>query len=94
MSESNMQKMQSASDYTPTTEEVRKIYVVAIAERDNWLKPTVTKFFDRWLAEHDREVKAQAIDDAIAYLKTTPAVTLTGKGGGYELLETYRQDAK
>jgi len=29
------------------------------------------------------------ISDAIAYLKTTPAVTLTGKGGGYELLESY-----
>ena len=74
MSESNMQKMQSASDYTPTTEEVRELVQGASAEE-----------FDRWL----NEVKAQTISDAIAYLKTTPAVTLTGKGGGYELLESY-----
>jgi hypothetical protein len=46
--------------------------------------------FDRWLAE----VKAQTISDAIAYLKTTPAVTLTGKGGGYELLEAYQGENK
>jgi hypothetical protein len=59
-----------------------------------WDSPTSTREklerraeFDRWLAE----VKAQTIRDAIAYLKTTPAVTLTGKGGGYELLEAYRQ---
>lgn len=62
--------------YTPTTEEVRH----------GW-KWRDDDEFDRWLAE----VKAQAIGDAIAYLKTTPAVTLTGKGGGYELLEAYRQ---
>ena len=32
---------------------------------------------------------AEAIRKAIAYLKTTPAVTLVGKGGAYELLEEY-----
>lgn len=33
--------------------------------------------------------EAEAIRKAIAYLKTTPAVTLVGKGGAYELLEEY-----
>lgn len=72
-------------DYTPTTEDVRREYAIA---REGIESPDeVVAQFDRWLAE----VKAQAIGDAIAYLKTTPAVTLTGKGGGYELLEAYRQ---
>lgn len=33
--------------------------------------------------------EAEAIRKAIKYLKTTPAVTLVGKGGAYELLEVY-----
>lgn len=37
------------------------------------------------------EIKAQTIRDAIAYLKTTPAVTLVGKGGAYELLDKYAE---
>lgn len=36
--------------------------------------------------------KAQVIREAIAYLKKTPAVTLVGKGGAYELLEKYAED--
>ena len=63
-------------DFTVNTETVRKVY--------RYVRTDATEF-DRWLAE----VKAQTISDAIAYLKTTPAVTLTGKGGGYELLESY-----
>lgn len=73
-------------DYTPTTGEVRRAYWrgTALRSADHVREDAA---FERWLAE----VKAQAIGDAIAYLKTTPAVTLTGKGGGYELLEAYRQ---
>ena len=37
------------------------------------------------MSEHD----AKVIRKAIAYLKKTPAVTLVGKGGAYELLEAY-----
>lgn len=70
------------SAYTPTTEEIRKAWGDWVTT--DWL---ATEQFDRWLAE----VKAQAIGDAIAYLKTTPAVTLVGKGGAYELLEAYAQ---
>lgn len=79
------------SDYTPTTEEVRKAYL-SLRGGITWYEgkaETIDAQFDRWLAD----VKAQAIGDAIAYLKTTPAVTLTGKGGGYELLEAYRQES-
>ena len=52
MSESNMQKMQSASDYTPTTGDVRARYVRDHGAHfvSDWAE------FDRWLAE----VKAQA----------------------------------
>lgn len=38
-----------------------------------------------------RQSRADEIRKAIAYLKTTPAVTLVGKGGAYELLEAYAQ---
>lgn len=34
-------------------------------------------------------VRAEVISDAIAYLKSTPAVLLAGKGGAYELLEKW-----
>lgn len=34
---------------------------------------------------------AEVIRKAVAYLKKTPAVTLVGKGGAYELLEAYAQ---
>lgn len=36
--------------------------------------------------------KAQIIREAVKYLKSTPAVTLVGKGGAYELLEAYAQE--
>lgn len=35
--------------------------------------------------------EADAIRKAVAFLKKTPAVTLVGKGGAYELLEAYTQ---
>lgn len=35
--------------------------------------------------------KPQTIREVTAYLKTTPAVTLSGQGGAYELLEAYAQ---
>lgn len=38
-----------------------------------------------------RQSRADEIRKAIAYLKTTPAVTLSGQGGAYELLEAYAQ---
>ncbi|WP_019148494.1 hypothetical protein [Timonella senegalensis] len=38
--------------YTPTTEEIRDQYALDSEEK--------AEAFDRWLAEHDREVKAQA----------------------------------
>lgn len=38
-----------------------------------------------------RQSRAEEIRKAIKYLKTTPAVTLVGKGGAYELLEAYAQ---
>ena len=50
------------SEYTPTTDEVRAEYVQNRAIR----VPTTTAVaseFDRWLAAHDREVKAEAFDE-------------------------------
>lgn len=50
------------NDYTPTTEEVRDGYELnasdlcrqPLGHRDHYAE------FDRWLAEHDRQVKAEA----------------------------------
>lgn len=35
--------------------------------------------------------EAEIVRKIVAYLKTTPAVTLSGQGGAYELLEKYAQ---
>ena len=45
------------NDYTPTTAEVR-----AAAESDNPYGALEDRAFTRWLAAHDREVAAQAIE--------------------------------
>ena len=36
--------------------------------------------------------KREGVKEAIEYLKTTPAVLLSGKGGAYELLEEWVQN--
>ena len=56
------------SEYTPTTEEVR----------DNYLPPRTEikdaeKQFDRWLAEHDREVIREFINQQVEYVRNVMA---------------------
>ena len=46
------------SEYTPTTEQVRN------AVRPYRIHPDE---FDRWLAEHDREVRTAAFEEAAGY---------------------------
>lgn len=52
--------------YTPTTDEVRASYAV-----DGIGAPSLANShrFDRWLAAHDAEVRAQARREAIASLR-------------------------
>ncbi len=52
--------------YTPTTEEVRAAYAV-----DGIGAPSLANGhrFDRWLAAHDAEVRAQALNEAVASLR-------------------------
>ena len=52
--------------YVPTTEEVRASYAV-----DGIGAPSLANGhrFDRWLAAHDAEVRAQALNEAIASLR-------------------------
>lgn len=55
------------SEYTPTTEQIRNAYV--IDEADEYRDPISApanrraneRYFDRWLAEHDARVKAEAV---------------------------------
>ena len=58
------------SDYTPTTEEVRCMYMLcasypakALPDRNLIPSKIALKQFDRWLAAHDREIAARALDD-------------------------------
>ena len=56
------------TDYTPTTEEVREEYVYGAQEVDLDDRVVVSfdeadARFDRWLAAHDAEVKAEAWDE-------------------------------
>lgn len=55
--------------YTPTTEEVREGYAESGLEEKTYLEQEHTRKlnlaeFDRWLEAHDREVKAQALEEA------------------------------
>lgn len=54
------------SDYTPETGDVRDFYTFGMAGWDHTLHydPEAYAEFDRWLAQHDREVAAQALRDA------------------------------
>lgn len=58
------------SDYTPTTDEVRTRYAVSLFHTehgpDEHVHDSVSDGdaeFDRWLADRDREVAAQALED-------------------------------
>lgn len=48
-------------DFTPTTEDVRLIWIVSQTGC------TARAEFDRWLAEHDREVAEKAWDEGYDY---------------------------
>ncbi|ANJ26801.1 hypothetical protein [Agromyces aureus] len=74
--------MTDETEYTPTTEEIREAWVI-VDEPDTGSAPPlwIAPEFDRWLAEHDAEVAAKALEDAIAFIDASPAVTWTGKGG-------------
>ena len=50
---------------TPTTDEVRAFYADGIGA------PSLAtgRRFDRWLAAHDAEVRAQALNEAVASLR-------------------------
>ena len=50
-----------STDYTPTTEQVRSHYV--FDQGDVWRRER-GEAYDPWLAAHDREVAAKALEDA------------------------------
>ena len=54
-----------STDYEPTTEQVRSHYV--FDQGDVWRRER-GEAFDRWLAAHDREVAAKALEDYAAIL--------------------------
>ena len=62
------------SEYTPTTDDIRNTYAFLRVEADE---------FDRWLAAHDAEVKAEAWDEGYS------AGNNTGLCGGCEDCELW-----
>ena len=57
------------SDHIPTTEEVRAAF--RKGSRLGW-NSRRGRLFDRWLAEHDREVKADVYDEALQDAEVLP----------------------
>lgn len=63
------------SDYTPTTDEVRRWYAEPQYERFDRRKRIVKQAlarFDRWLAQHDAEVAATALREASSRINALP----------------------
>lgn len=68
------------SEYTPTTEQVRNFWA-----SDGTHQPAAKSYdygesrneFDRWLARHDAEVKAEALREYAATLEAVPDYTPT-----------------
>lgn len=60
-----------------------------------WLKQSgKEKEFYKWVIAERKRVAEHSIRKAIKFLKSTPAVTLVGKGGAYELLDGYANKIK
>lgn len=51
------------SEYIPTTDEVQGRYVHSRIYLVDFPEKKARKEFDRWLAEHDRQVKGEAWDE-------------------------------
>lgn len=63
------------SDYTPTTFEVRSDYAYGRFHINSVFGPDDdVAAFDRWLADHDREVAAKAIRGFVEQLQTAESV--------------------
>jgi hypothetical protein len=56
------------SDYTPATDRIRDFYIDGTIR--DVPQAQAEGEFDRWLAEHDRQVKADAWEDAADKLET------------------------
>lgn len=70
------------TDYTPTVEQARAAYTRAMRNAFIASSGEHDAEFDRMIAV----VEAQALEQAVEFLATTPAVTIAGKGGAAELL--------
>lgn len=53
------------TDYVPNTGEIKRSYVRQLLSRWPDYDGDLGQEFDRWLAEHDRQVETEAWDDCI-----------------------------
>lgn len=81
--------MAEREEYVPTTDEIREA-AVETGGYSPWFPPTPERdakrgvAFDRWLAEHDREVAADALRDAATYMGTHPVLRVERAHGAIE----------
>lgn len=64
----------SGPNYTPTTDDVRRAYTSSEDGEPEW--------FDRWIAEHDAEVRSAALADAATAIATLPGTSDWGYYAG------------
>ena len=86
-----MSTEEDRDDWTPSTEQVRAHYV--FNQSDQW-DPERGEAFDRWLAAHDREVRAsdrEALADRARYELGTE---VSGHTSTYSVRKWLREKAK
>ena len=86
-----MSTEEDRDDWTPSTEQVRAHYV--FNQSDQW-DPECGEAFDRWLAAHDREVRAsdrEALADRARYELGTE---VSGHTSTYSVRKWLREKAK
>jgi hypothetical protein len=74
-------------EYTPTTDEVREWTRVAGNEVAPWMEAEYGEQFDRWLAAHDREVAAKALEDAAENIEIRLTVAVSADGRPIKVLK-------
>lgn len=79
-------------EYTPTTESVRLAFSTYYTSPNGTFRPEWAGIFDRWLAEHDRQVAAEALEQAAdaLYEKAGPQPINSDRDYDHDVWNTYR----
>ena len=70
--------MSETTNRMPTTDDVRYAYIESAAE---WYEQEAAEAFDRWLAAHDAEIRAAALEEAATLLEFPIDIQVTNGVG-------------